>query len=96
MTKIRDFLGPYRLARLIRMGTSCQVWEGIESATGNRYALKVLRPDFRENKTELALGVEHKMARVENLLKLSISMWSRFIKKPLKAEFHRKNGRNKY
>lgn len=54
MTKIRDFLGPYRLARLIRMGTSCQVWEGIESATGNRYALKVLRPDFRENKAELA------------------------------------------
>ena len=54
MTKVRDFLGPYRLARLIRMGSSCQVWEAIESATGDRYALKVLRQDFRENKQEVA------------------------------------------
>ena len=53
MTKVRDFLGPYRLARLIRMGTSCQVWEAIETSTGDRYALKVLRPDFRENKQEV-------------------------------------------
>lgn len=54
MTKVRDFLGPYRLARLIRMGSSCQVWEAIETATGQRYALKVLRPDFRLNKTEVS------------------------------------------
>lgn len=54
MTKVRDFLGPYRLARLIRVGSSCQVWEAIESPSGARYALKVLRPDFREDKTELA------------------------------------------
>jgi serine/threonine protein kinase len=54
MTKVRDFLGGYRLARLIRMGTSCQVWEGIESSSGDRYALKVLRPDFKQNKQEVA------------------------------------------
>lgn len=54
MTKVRDFLGPYRLARLIRMGTSCQVWEAIETSTGDRYALKVLRADFRQNKQEVA------------------------------------------
>ena len=54
MTKVRDFLGPYRLARLIRMGSSCQVWEAIETATGDRYALKVLRSDFREDRTEVA------------------------------------------
>ena len=54
MTKVRDFLGPYRLARLIRMGSTCQVWEGIESNSGERFALKVLRPDFRENKAEVA------------------------------------------
>lgn len=53
MTKVRDFLGPYRLARLIRVGSSCQVWEAIESPSGARYALKVLRPDFRDNKAEL-------------------------------------------
>ena len=53
MTKVRDFLGPYRLSRLIRMGSTCQVWEAIETETGDRYALKVLRPDFRENKVEV-------------------------------------------
>ncbi len=53
MTKVRDFLGPYRLARLIRMGNSCQVWEAIESNTGERFALKVLRPDHRNNKEEI-------------------------------------------
>ena len=54
MTKVRDFLGPYRLARLIRAGTSCQVWEAIEASEGKRFALKVLRSDFKDNKTELA------------------------------------------
>ncbi len=54
MTKVRDFLGPYRLARLIRMGNSCQVWEAIESNTNERFALKVLRPDHRDNKDEIA------------------------------------------
>ena len=53
MTKVRDFMGPYRLARLIRMGNSCQVWEAIETDTGKRYCLKVLREDFRNNKAEV-------------------------------------------
>jgi serine/threonine protein kinase len=67
MTKIRDFLGPYRLARLIRLGSSCQVWEAIESETGNRYALKVLRDDFRQNKQEVAfLRSEFDIARSMN------------------------------
>jgi eukaryotic-like serine/threonine-protein kinase len=54
VSKARDFLGPYRLARLIRAGSSCQVWEAIESPSGARYALKVLRQDFRDDKTEIA------------------------------------------
>lgn len=54
MTKVRDFLGPYRLARLIRIGNSCQVWEAIEASTNKRFALKVLRDDFRERKEEIA------------------------------------------
>jgi serine/threonine protein kinase len=53
MTKVRDFLGPYRLVRLIRMGGSCQVWEAVETGTGKRFALKVLRDDFRESKDEI-------------------------------------------
>ncbi len=54
MTKVRDFLGPYRLARLIRLGSSCQVFEAIEANTGQRFALKVLRPDHRQNREEIA------------------------------------------
>jgi eukaryotic-like serine/threonine-protein kinase len=53
VTKVRDFLGPYRLARLIRVGNSCQVWEAIESSNGDRFALKVLRSDFKNDKTEV-------------------------------------------
>ncbi len=55
MTKVRDFLGPYRLARLIRVGSTCQVWEAIEGNTSERFALKVLRPEFRTDKGELSL-----------------------------------------
>lgn len=67
MTKVRDFLGPYRLARLIRLGSSCQVWEAIETETGERYALKVLREDFRQNKQEVSfLKTEFEIARSMN------------------------------
>jgi serine/threonine-protein kinase len=54
MTKARDFLGPYRLTRLIRLGSTCQVWEAIDERDQKRYALKVLREDFRKDKSELA------------------------------------------
>lgn len=54
MSKVRDFLGPYRLARLIRLGSVCQVWEAIDEGQNKRYALKVLRPEQRGNKSELA------------------------------------------
>lgn len=67
MTKVRDFLGPYRLARLIRMGSSCQVWEAIETDTGDRYALKVLRPDFKQDKQEVSfLKNEFEIAKTLN------------------------------
>lgn len=67
MTKVRDFLGSYRLARLIRMGSTCQVWEGIETSTNDRYALKVLRPDFRENRMEVSfLKNEFEIAKTFN------------------------------
>ncbi len=67
MTKIRDFLGPYRLARLIRLGSSCQVWEAVETETGNRFALKVLREDFRKNRQEVAfLKSEFEIANAMN------------------------------
>ncbi len=55
MSKARDFLGPYRLARLIRVGSTCQVWEAVDDQKKERYALKVLRNDARGNKQATAL-----------------------------------------
>jgi serine/threonine protein kinase len=56
MSKSRDFLGPYRLARLIRVGSTAEVWEAIDesSSDNKRYALKVLRQNCAEDKNELA------------------------------------------
>jgi eukaryotic-like serine/threonine-protein kinase len=54
VTKARDFIGPYRLARLIRVGNSCAVWEAIKENEADRFALKVLRQDLREDKREVA------------------------------------------
>lgn len=54
MSKTRDFLGPYRLARPIRFGTTCEVWEAIEENTQKRYAIKLLRKQARTDKHEIA------------------------------------------
>jgi eukaryotic-like serine/threonine-protein kinase len=53
VTKIRDFVGPYRLTRLVRAGHSCHVWEAVKDETGERFALKMLKPDSAENKEEI-------------------------------------------
>jgi len=64
MTKSRDFLGPYRLARLIRQGSTCDVWEAVDEQTQDRYALKVLNNRFREDKAEIAsLKFEYTVAK---------------------------------
>jgi serine/threonine protein kinase len=54
VSRPRDFLGPYRLVRLIRVGHTTQVWEAGKSDESTRYVLKVLRPDLRKDKNELA------------------------------------------
>lgn len=53
MTRIRDTVGKYRLARLIRVGGSCQVWEAVDQETNERYALKMLKPELAKNKEEI-------------------------------------------
>ena len=65
MVKVRDFLGRYRLARLIRLGSTCQVWEGIKD-DGSHYALKVLRPEQRGNKIEIGF-LKHEFEVASNL-----------------------------
>lgn len=56
MSKSRDFLGPYRLARLIRIGSTAEVWEAVDDTDmqKKRYALKILRPNYVDDKAELA------------------------------------------
>lgn len=74
MSKVRDFLGKYRLARLIRLGSTCQVWEAIEEGSNTRVALKVLRPEQRGNRTEIGfLKHEYEVASQlnhKNIIKL--------------------------
>ena len=55
MTKSRDFIGPYRLARLIRVGSTAEVWEAIEEHEQGRVALKMLKHSLSTNKSEVAL-----------------------------------------
>ena len=51
----RNFLGPYQLIKLIRAGTTTQVWEAIKSGQQTeRVALKVLHESHRKDKTEIA------------------------------------------
>lgn len=64
MTKSRDFLGPYRLARLIRSGSTSEVWEAIEEHDQKRFALKILKQNYRTDKTEVAsLKHEYQVAK---------------------------------
>ena len=53
MVSGRDFLGPYRLVRLIRAGNTCQVWEAIKDPNPERVALKVLLIEHIKNKDEI-------------------------------------------
>lgn len=53
--KTRDFLGPYRLARLIRVGSTAEVWEAIHEGDGQRFALKVLKESLKTDKLETML-----------------------------------------
>jgi len=53
VTKARDFVGPYRLARLIRTGHSCYVWEAVKEGSKERFALKMLRSDVAKDRDEI-------------------------------------------
>jgi eukaryotic-like serine/threonine-protein kinase len=53
VTKARDFVGPYRLTRLIRAGHSCYVWEAVKEDTNERFALKMLRSEEAKNRDEI-------------------------------------------
>lgn len=56
MSRSRDFLGPYRLSRLIRIGSTAEVWEAVDDSDPKKqkYALKILRSSCSNDKSELA------------------------------------------
>ncbi|MEC9094285.1 MAG: serine/threonine-protein kinase [Planctomycetota bacterium] len=69
MASGRDFVGPYRLVKLIRAGTSCQVWEVVKDPDPRRIALKVLLEEHKGTRAEVqqlknegmvGIGLEHK------------------------------------
>ena len=74
MAGSRNFLGPFRLVRLIRAGQTCQVWEAVDERTDGRVALKALQPEQRSNKMEIAyLKHEHAVAKAfdhENIIRI--------------------------
>jgi len=54
VSKLPDFLGPYRLAKFIRSGSSTQIWEAIKDDGSGRYVLKVLNRALWGNRDELS------------------------------------------
>lgn len=64
MASNRDYIGPFRLIRLIRSGQTTQVWEARKEGEKDRTALKVLLNDHRTNKREIeALKHEANVAK---------------------------------
>jgi serine/threonine protein kinase len=68
VSKLPDFLGPYRLAKFIRSGSSTQIWEAIKDDDSGRYVLKVLNRALWGNRDEIgylkheydvAHGIDH-------------------------------------
>jgi serine/threonine protein kinase len=60
VSRARDLLGPYRLARLIRVGNTTAVWEAIKGNDPTRYALKIIREDLRKDRTEIG-ALKHEL-----------------------------------
>ena len=62
----RDYLGSYRLVRLIRAGPTSQVWEAIDDNTHEKYALKSLLRETRTDRQAIA-DLKHEFELAKNL-----------------------------
>lgn len=49
-----NYIGTYRLLKLIRSGKACQIWE-VMGSDNQRRVLKVLREEYRKNREEIGL-----------------------------------------
>ncbi len=68
VSKLPDFLGPYRLAKFIRSGNATQIWEAIKDDGSGRYVLKVLNRKlwgdreeigYLKHEYDVAHGIDH-------------------------------------
>lgn len=50
-----NYIGTYRRLKMMRQGKTCQIWETIRSSDNTRCVLKVLREEFRNDKSEIGL-----------------------------------------
>lgn len=57
----RDYIGPYRLLKMVRAGKATLIWEAMNSADNERVALKSLQPSHVSNKAEVS-GLRHEHA----------------------------------
>lgn len=63
MSRPRDFLGPYRLVRLIRVGITTEVWEAAKTDDATRYVLKVIKRDKRNKEQISSLKNEYECGK---------------------------------
>ncbi len=68
MVSGRDFLGPYRLVKIVRAGQHCDVWEATKDPDPKRIAVKVLLKQLIKDRTlvrelrreaEVGVGLKH-------------------------------------
>lgn len=55
MARDRDYIGTYRLLKLVRAGATCQIWEAIRGVDNTRCALKTLQEKYESDKEQIAL-----------------------------------------
>src|SRR5437016_1847534 len=73
MSRPRDFLGSYRLARLIRVGITTEVWEAAKTDDPTRYVVKVLKRDKKDKEHVIALKNEFECGKTlkhKNIIKI--------------------------
>ncbi|MEW4454167.1 serine/threonine-protein kinase [Bremerella sp. JC817] len=59
----RNYIGPYRLVRMLRTSQTCQVWEAIHDLDNRKVVIKTLRENYIKDKSEIAaLRHEHTVA----------------------------------
>ena len=64
MARGHDYIASFRIVRLIRSGSTCQIYEAINDSTGQKVALKTLVSERRKDKNELRyLQHEYEVAK---------------------------------